>query len=151
MDTPNSPHDPSQPSREAMMGGLFANLVAQQTNMALMFLGQVPHPESGERVRDLQAAKMFIDTLEMIEVKTRGNLDKSEETMLKRSLTALRMGFVEVSNQTSATEAKEPLKTPEPTPASPDASASAGGRPSSDSAPPISAEADSRKKFSKKY
>ena len=41
-------------SREEMRSALFAQLVVQQTNMALMLLGQVPHPETGETVRDLR-------------------------------------------------------------------------------------------------
>ena len=68
------------------MSALFANMIVQQTNMALMLLGKVPHPETGEKYKDLESAKMFIDQLEMIEVKTKGNLDKREDGLLKQSL-----------------------------------------------------------------
>ena len=68
-------------SREEIMSALFANMVVQQTNMAMMLLGRVAHPESGEFVQDLEAAKMFIDQLEMLEFKTRGNLTKQEENL----------------------------------------------------------------------
>ena len=86
-------HQP-QGSPQEMTTALFLNMVVQQTNMALMFLGQVPHPESGQRLRDLNAARMFIDQLEMIEVKTKGNLDKREEGLLKQSLTALSICYL---------------------------------------------------------
>lgn len=136
-------------SREEMNSALFANMVLQQSNMALMFLGQVPHPQSGEHVRDLDAAKMFIDTLEMLEARTKGNLDKNEEGLLRRNLTALRMAFVEAVNQPPAPSAKQ-----EPIGAASSAGAVAPGAPSSEGAaePAAStAEAESRKKFSKKY
>src|ERR1051325_2515577 len=80
---------------EQKSSALFRNLVAQQANTALMLLGKIPHPETGERIQDLEAAQFFIDQLEMIEHKTRGNLDATEAELLKRSLTLLRMAFVE--------------------------------------------------------
>jgi len=136
-------------SAEEMNSALFANMVVQQTNMALMFLGRVPHPESGEHIQDLDAARMFIDQLEMLEVKTKGNLDKHESTLLKQSLTALRMAFVEAANQ-------------KPAPASGKEAAGASAAVSSAATQPTAPttgaepaapaeESESRKKFSKKY
>jgi Domain of unknown function (DUF1844) len=124
------------------MSALFANLVIQQTNMALMLLGHVPNPESGERVQDLDAARMFIDQLEMLEVKTKGNLDKREDHLLKQSLTTLRMTFVEAvgsaPNRPDAVKAPtEPATEAAPSVQAPDTSAPA--------------EDEHRKKFSKKY
>src|SRR5690242_7437649 len=94
-DSHSSPENPAPFSREETMAALFANLVIQQTNMALMLMGRVPNPQTGQNVEDLAAARMFIDQLEMLEVKTKGNLDKREEQLLKQSLTTLRMAFVE--------------------------------------------------------
>lgn len=131
------------PSREEMMSALFANLVIQQTNMALMLLGQVPNPETGERIQDLDSARMFIDQLEMLEVKTKGNLDRREDQLLKQSLTSLRMAFVET--------VQAPGK-PSPsagTPPQPAASSSAA--PADKPTPPGESEEEHRKKFSKKY
>src|SRR5271167_1278080 len=82
-------------SREEIMSALFANMVIQQTNMAMMLLGKAPHPESGQTILDLDAARMFIDQLQMIEAKTRGNLSKQEEGLLKQALSTLRMTYVE--------------------------------------------------------
>jgi hypothetical protein len=56
------------------MSAQFAGLVIQQTNLALMLLGKSPHPETQKTMLDLEGAKMFIDQLEMLEVKTQGNL-----------------------------------------------------------------------------
>jgi hypothetical protein len=74
---------------------LFSAMVLQQTQTALMLLGQVPDPRTGQSVVDLEAAQVFIDQLEMLEVKTRGNLTPQEEALLKQSLMTARMAFVE--------------------------------------------------------
>ena len=133
------------PSQEEITSALFANMIIQQTNMALMLLSKVPHPETGETTEDLEAARLFIDQLEMLEVKTKGNLETREEKLLKQSLTALRMAFVETVNR----------QTSEPATATPGASADApkqGEAPSAGDQPHASkAEEESRKKFSKKY
>ena len=65
-------------SREEIMSALFAHMVMQQSSMAMMLLGKAAHPETGQIVRDLEAAKLFIDQLEMLEAKTKGNLTAPE-------------------------------------------------------------------------
>src|SRR5947207_14926255 len=95
-------------NREEIMSALFANMVVQQTNLALMLLGKVPNPETGQPMQDLDAAKMFIDQLEMLEAKTRGNLDKNEEKLLAQSLTSLRLAFVEAIEAPAAAEQSPP-------------------------------------------
>ena len=96
-----------------MMSAMFASLVLQQTNMATIFLGLAPHPQTGQMAQDLEHAKYFIDQLEMLEAKTRGNLDKHEEGLLKQSLTSLRLAFVEaVSKPAAAAEAAKPRTQP---------------------------------------
>ena len=58
---------------------LFAQMVLQQSNMAMMLLGKVPHPETGQPIRDFEAARLFIDQLEMLEENTKGNLNKADQ------------------------------------------------------------------------
>jgi hypothetical protein len=125
-------------SRQEMMSALFAQLVIQQANMAMLLLGKVPHPQTGETVRDLEAARLFIDQLEMLEAKTKGNLNKEEGQLLKQSLMSLRMAFVD------AVQSPPPEKKPdEVTPPPPENKIEAGGE--------SAADADSKKKFTKKY
>src|SRR5579859_1515099 len=81
--------------REEMHSALFAQLVMQQSNLAMMLLGKVAHPETGKAVKDLDAAQLFIDQLEMLEAKTKGNLTKEEAALLKQNLMTLRLNFVE--------------------------------------------------------
>jgi hypothetical protein len=116
-------------SREEIMSALFAQLVMQQANMAMMFLGKITHPETGQATKNLDAARLFIDQLEMMEAKTKGNLSKEEAKLLKESLMSLRLAYVE------AVETPEEKKAPE-------------------AAKPAEApkqEEESHKKFSKKY
>ncbi|MFM8469602.1 MAG: DUF1844 domain-containing protein [Limisphaerales bacterium] len=137
------------PSRDELISAHFASMVMQTTQMALMLLGQMPHPETGETVTDLEGARMFIDQLEMLEVKTKGNLSKDEEQLLKQSLVGARMAFVAAIEQADK-GAKAPAP-PTATPA-PVAAESAAAAPAVE-APAKSAATDdeSRKKFSKKY
>jgi hypothetical protein len=134
-------------SREDMHSALFANLVVQQSNMAMMFLGKVAHPQTGKSVRDIDAARMFIDQLEMLEAKTKGNLSKEESTLLKQSLMSLRLAFVEsVESSPSQAESR-----PEPAP-SPQAKASTEATKGTiEPAPSVGEEEEHRKKFTKKY
>ena len=100
MNNPTSAPEPgTAPTREQSNTAMFAHLVMQHTNMALIFLGQMPNPQTGQMAQDLEHARYFIDQLEMLEVKTKGNLDKQEETLLKQSLTHLRLIFVEAVNK----------------------------------------------------
>jgi hypothetical protein len=89
---------------------------------------------------------MFIDQLEMLEAKTKGNLSSEEQALLKQSLMSLRLAFVEAVESPAPSE-PEPAPAPAPRAAEPSA-AETGSK----SVPePGDAEADSRKKFSKKY
>ena len=125
-------------SREEMQSALFAQLVMQQANLAMMLLGRTPHPESGQTVRDLDAAQMFIDQLEMLETKTRGNLNPQEAALLKQSLMSARLAFVETIN---APPAKS--ESPAPAEAKPPVA-------SNEKSPPAG-EDQSAKRFSRKY
>jgi hypothetical protein len=140
------PHtEPEQATPEEITSGLFAHLVMQQSNMAMMLMGKTPHPETGEVLKDTDAARLFIDLLEMLEVKTKGNLTKDEATLLKRALMATRMAFVESMDSTPAgTSAAGQPAAPGPQPAA----SAASGQPA---APPQADEEEHKKKFTKKY
>jgi hypothetical protein len=119
--------------------------VVQQANMAMMLMGQTPHPETGQTMRDLEAAKLFIDMLEMLQAKTKGNRTPQEETMLKQTLMTVRMAFVEAAN--SANKPEKPA-----TPTAPASAQAPNTAPESGIATPSSTPAEeSHKKFTKKY
>jgi hypothetical protein len=126
-----------------MLSALFAYLVMQQSNMAMMLLGKTPHPETGKTLLDLDSAKLFIDQLEMLEAKTKGNLNPEEASLLKQTLVRLRLAFVEAADAPApAAEPKKP--TPEPAQPAPEATKSVPETPAAE-------DDEHRKKFSKKY
>jgi len=131
-------------SREEYLSALFAQLVMQQSNMAMMLMGKVAHPETGKTVEDFEGARLFIDELEMLEAKTKGNLSKEEASLLKQALMTLRLAFVE--NVESSTTAK-PASSPQPQPEQKQAP-----EPAADATTQAPYEEEEhRKKFSKKY
>jgi len=75
----------------------FVYFVQMQMQNVLLCLGLIDHPSAPKGEPDLQAAKMFIDQLEMIHEKTRGNLTKDEEKFLTGVLSELQMAFVQVA------------------------------------------------------
>lgn len=68
----------------------FSDFVLLQAQNAGLFLGQLPHPSTGQRSVNLQAARSVIDSLEMLESKTRGNLSPAETKLLAAALANLR-------------------------------------------------------------
>ena len=73
----------------------FSVLVTMLFTQAMAMLGQMPDPNTGEAKVNKPFAKHYIDTLEMLESKTKGNLDEQETAMLNEALHALRMMYVD--------------------------------------------------------
>src|SRR5258708_24377186 len=53
----------------------FASFVVGLSTEALALLGEIPHPATGEQIRDVRGAQQLIDILALLQEKTRGNLD----------------------------------------------------------------------------
>jgi hypothetical protein len=90
----------AEPGREPtseLPGVDFSTFVLSLGTSALYHLGFVEHPETGQKLDppELALARNTIDTLEMLEVKTRGNLDAQERELVGSLLYELRMRFVE--------------------------------------------------------
>ena len=69
--------------------------LAAQVGMAL---GETENPVTGRKDTDLRAARFLIDTLAMLEEKTRGNRTPDEEEYVAGVLTNLRMAYVRRSS-----------------------------------------------------
>lgn len=73
----------------------FSGFLLSLGTSALYHLGLVADPETGKPAApNLPVARHSIDTLELLEEKTRGNLSDDEATLLRNLLTDLRMRFV---------------------------------------------------------
>ncbi len=64
----------------------FNNFVLLQAQNAGLFLGQLPHPATGEKTVNLVAAQSVIDSLEMLAIKTSGNLADEEQALLAKAI-----------------------------------------------------------------
>jgi hypothetical protein len=76
---------------------LFMHLVLQNQQMAMISLGQVKNPVSDKLDKNLEYAKLSIDTLDMLIQKTRGNLSEYEEKLLTETVNQLKIFYVEES------------------------------------------------------
>jgi hypothetical protein len=72
----------------------FTMLVNAMAQPALLYLGVIPHPVTGQATMDLEGARLQIDMLDLMRVKCRGNLTPQEENLLESVLYQLRMRYV---------------------------------------------------------
>ncbi len=76
----------------------FGTFLLSLGTSAFYHMGLVQDPETGETATpNLPVARQTIDTLELLQVKTQGNLDDDESKLLQNLLTELRMRFVDAS------------------------------------------------------
>lgn len=69
----------------------FDFLVHTLFTQALMALGRIPNPITKQAHKNLATARHFVDTLAMLEEKTRGNLTDDERRLLDEVQHQLRM------------------------------------------------------------
>lgn len=74
----------------------FTNHILELSTAAFINLGVMPNPLTGKAEKNMQQARYLIDTLGMLEEKTKGNLTSEEERQLKDILFNLRMTYVKV-------------------------------------------------------
>jgi len=148
----------NNPALSPEMTKRFVQFVMVQAQNILYVLGRIPTPE-GERIPpNLQAAKMMIDHLELIRIKTEGNLTAQETKIISEALQQVQLAFVEASGGTpvgmmpdrgpqvdmsALEEEMEPEETPTTTKA---------GTPTPLQPPnAITSEAEEKKKYFKSY
>lgn len=86
----------------------FATLVSSLATQAIAALGQIPDPVERKPVVRLDIARHVIDTLDVLEQKTKGNLTADEAKMLSNLLHELRMVFVHVQRNPPPAEPPQP-------------------------------------------
>lgn len=72
----------------------FATFIFSLNSSALVQLGMMEDPVSGQKTKNLPLAKQTIDVITLLEEKTRGNLDPDEAVMIKNILYDLRILYV---------------------------------------------------------
>jgi hypothetical protein len=72
----------------------FVEFVKIQAQQVLLFLGKIPNHSTGKVVQNFEAARLFIDQLEMLQEKTNGNLSLEESEVLNVTLSEVRFAYV---------------------------------------------------------
>ena len=75
----------------------FSTFVLSLASATFIELGLVEDPQLGKMRKNLGIAKQHIDLLQMLQEKTRGNLDDEERGLLERILRDVRLQFVKES------------------------------------------------------
>lgn len=90
------PADAPKPSRG------FESLVRMLGSNAAMVLGAYADPRTGQPMLDPDAAREFIDMLDALHEKTRGNLAPEEDNLLLDLLGKLKMTYLEINQAVAA-------------------------------------------------
>ncbi len=75
----------------------FSTVVSIFSTQALVAMGAIPNPATGEPDIQVDLARHLIDLIDVLEKKSKGNLDQAEISMIESTLHHLRMSFVEHS------------------------------------------------------
>ena len=96
---PEGPASEEEQARGPFPEVSLATFIFSLSSSALVHLGEIPEPETNRKSIDLPIAKQIIDTLGMLQEKTKGNLDQDEERLLKSVLYDLRMRYIQKSGK----------------------------------------------------
>ena len=103
---PKQPHEDSNVPGAKEGGPRFLDLVQSLQMGAMVGLGLLQGPDGKRPPVDLPAAKDAIDLLGILQEKTKGNLTKEEEEVLREGLYHLRMGYMAMINAPPAGRGK---------------------------------------------
>jgi hypothetical protein len=78
----------------------FTSLIFLYVQTALVHLGELEEPGQTEAVVNLDAARQVIDIIDLLRVKTRGNLTSQEEQYVEKALFDLRLLYVHTAKKT---------------------------------------------------
>lgn len=142
-------NDSSPITDEQRNKALLVHFVSMLGASALQQMGKLVNPATGRAEVDLEGAQSTIDLLDMLEAKTRGNLDPEEERVLRDVLMSAKLTFVETMQ--GAPPAPGPAAGGPPAEPAVSAAAERGeGAPSPDGGDAAPAD-EAKRKFHKKY
>lgn len=75
----------------------FNSLIMSLSSSALVHLGEIADPNTGQTTKDLAVAKHSIDIIAMLKEKTEGNLTEEEQKFLDAILTDMRWRYVKAA------------------------------------------------------
>lgn len=77
----------------------FSTFIISLASAALVGLGEVPDPATGQKQPDLLLARHNIDVLEMLRQKTQGGINHDEAELLESIIYELRLKYVIKSDE----------------------------------------------------
>ena len=87
---------PGQGGDESALPAIdFPTLIMSFASAAMICLGRVPDPMTGQISKDLALAKQNIEIISLLQEKTRGNLLPEEANLIEGILYELRISYVE--------------------------------------------------------
>jgi len=93
---------------------LFIHLVNTFVQSAWISLGKVKNPVSDKMQRNLDQATYYIDLLDMLQTKMKGNLSEWEEQYIIHSLSELKLNFIDEQKKGSEEDKSEKTKETSP-------------------------------------
>ena len=93
---------------------LFIHLVNTFVQSAWISLGKVKNPVSDTMERNLDQATYYIDLLDMLQTKMKGNLSEWEEQYIIHSLSELKLNFIDEQKKSSEENKSEKTKDTSP-------------------------------------
>ncbi|SDO83375.1 DUF1844 domain-containing protein [Desulforhopalus singaporensis] len=90
---------PNKAGKCVMPEVTFPAFIMSLNTSALYHLGEIAEPGTGKKTIDLDLARHAIDTLMLMQEKTKGNLTADEENLLKNILYDIKLRFVSVAKK----------------------------------------------------
>ena len=89
---------PKEETRQTQLPEVnFSSLIISLSSSALLHLGEIADPHTGQKNKDLGLAKHTIDTIALLKDKTKGNLTDEETKIIDSVLTDLRWLYVKAA------------------------------------------------------
>jgi hypothetical protein len=82
------------PTEKVLPPVTFSSFIVSLSSSALIHMGEISDPITGNYQKNLLLAKQTIEILELLKEKTRANLDKEEEGILNNILFDIRLRYV---------------------------------------------------------
>jgi len=80
----------------------FSSIMLPFHTQAMIKLGQIVDPFTKKENINLELAKRLIDILDLLEIKTQGNLNREEQELLNQSLYQLKRLYLEKSEDSKS-------------------------------------------------
>jgi hypothetical protein len=86
---------------------LFLSLIYSFQMQAMMQMGKLKNPLTEKTEKELEAAQITIEMLDMLKEKTKGNVSDDEKQFLDQVISDLKLNYVEEKNKTEEAPKEE--------------------------------------------